>query len=188
MNDRHSNQRTRGLTLVEVLLAIAAVMVLAAILLPALAKSKARSSHIGCMLKLKQLGLAFRMFSGDHEGKFPWAISGTNGGTLEFSKTPEGFRHYQAMSNELSSPKVLRCPMDPQRAYASSWDQLTNNTHLSYFAVLDANENQPQAILRPALLPFLRVRGSSAQHFRRSGSLSSRLAQNRADRTRRVGS
>ena len=147
MKRRLSNQRTGGLTLVEVLVAIAAVVVLAGILLPMLANSKARSNRIGCVSNLKGIGLAFRMFSGDHGEKFPWAVSITNDGTLEFSRTADVFRHFLAISNELSSPKVLHCEKDTKRTKTSSWDQLTNNTHLSYFVGLDSSESTPQTIL-----------------------------------------
>ena len=147
MKRRLSNQRTGGLTLVEVLVAIAAVVLLAGILLPAFSKARPRSRGINCVSNPKQIGLAFRMFSGEHEERFPWAVSITNGGTLEFSKTADVFRHFLAISNELSSPKVLHCNNDTQRSKASSWDQLTDNTPLSYFGGLDADESRPQSIL-----------------------------------------
>ena len=145
MNGRLSNQRTLGLTLVEVLISIAAVVVLAGILLPALAKSKTRGNYVTCISNIRQLGLAMRMFSQDHEDKFPWATSVTNGGTLEYSTTTNVFLHYLALSNELSSPKVLHCSKDTQRPRASSWEQLTNNSFLSYFAGLDADSTNPNS-------------------------------------------
>jgi hypothetical protein len=134
---------------VEVITVIVAVMVLAVVFLAVLAESKPkRHLHPNCISNLQQVGLALRMFSNDHGEKFPWAVSTNEGGTLEFAHTADVFRHYLALSNELSSPKVLRCPAEGNRPKASSWDQLTNNTAgLSYFTGLNASEFQPQSIL-----------------------------------------
>ena len=67
---------------------------------------------------------------------------------MEFASTSAVFRHYVALSNELSSPKLLACPSDSRRTRASSWDQITNNkAHLSYFAGLAADETRPRMIL-----------------------------------------
>jgi hypothetical protein len=87
-----------------------------------------------------------RMFSNDHGDKFPWAVPKAEGGTLEFLNSPEVFRHFLAVSNELSTPKVLVCSYDLERQRASDWNSFSN-TNLSYFAGLDADEGKPQAIL-----------------------------------------
>lgn len=148
MKRRLSNQRTGGLTLVEVLVSIVVVAVLAGVFIPAFAKARTRRSRINCVSNLKAVGLAFRMWSNDHGEKFPWSVSTTNGGILEFASRPETFRHYLAISNELVSPKVLKCEKDERRTKASSWDQLTNDSqYISYFVGLDANETKPQSIL-----------------------------------------
>jgi len=88
------------------------------------------------------------MWSNDHDEKFPWQVSTNQGGTMEYANSTEVFRHYLAMSNELTSPKVLACPMDTQRTRATAWDQLTNDARqISYFVGLDADETKPQSIL-----------------------------------------
>jgi len=148
MKRRLSNQRTRGLTFVEVLVSIAVVAVVAAIFLPALQPARRFDCGPRCISNLKQVGLAMRMWSNDHGEKFPWSVSTNEGGTLEFANTTAVFRHYLALSNELVSPKVLVCRSDYRRTRASSWDQFTNNkTHLSYFIGLAADETRPQMIL-----------------------------------------
>src|ERR1017187_9804541 len=80
--------RTRSglaFTVTELLITIACLALLAVIFLPILAKSKARSSRIGCTNNLKQIGLAFRTFAIDNDGQFPMQVSVTNGGTLELA-------------------------------------------------------------------------------------------------------
>jgi prepilin-type processing-associated H-X9-DG protein len=71
----------------------------------------------------------------------------SNGGTMEFNLTGEVWRHFRILSNELSTPKVLACASDAARQPVSSFDEFTNNSHLSYFVGLDATEFRPQTIL-----------------------------------------
>src|SRR6184192_311118 len=73
----------------------------------AVASSRAKLRRISCNCHLKQIGLAFRMWSNDHGEKFPFAVSTNKGGSLEFIGPGEVFRHYLLVSNELNSPRVL---------------------------------------------------------------------------------
>jgi hypothetical protein len=149
MKPNHARQRTGGFTGWDLLIVIVTV-VLAGLLLPALIRPKATSgSRINCVSNLKQVGLAFRMWANDHDEKFPMQLSasGTNGGTMDFNLTGEVWRHFQIISNEINTPKVFVCPNDGQRSRTSDWNVFTNNSHVSYFVGLDADETMPQTIL-----------------------------------------
>ena len=74
MKPRSSNQTSRALTLVEVLVIIAVLVVVAALLLPVLAITKRKSSRIGCVNNLKEIGLSFRVWEGDNGDKYPMGI------------------------------------------------------------------------------------------------------------------
>ena len=59
-------------TLIELLVVIAVVGIMAALLLPALAKTKEQARSTACRNNMKQLALAFLMYSEDNEDTFPW--------------------------------------------------------------------------------------------------------------------
>jgi prepilin-type processing-associated H-X9-DG protein len=132
-------------TLVALLVIVAVLALLAAMLLPALAKAKTKSTSINCVNNLKQCGLAFRIWEGDNGDKLPMDVPLAKGGTKEFDTGADTFRHFQVMSNELSTPKILICPADT-RSVADNFARLKNQ-NVSYFVGLEANDANPQRFL-----------------------------------------
>ena len=136
----------RGITKIEVLVVIVVLAILVAMVLPALLASKRKSSHIGCVDNLKQIALAFKTWAVDNGDKFPMQISMTNGGTMELIPRGDAFVHFQIMSNELVTTKLLVCPNDKTRTSATSFTNLSNQ-NLSYFVGVDASAVNPSSIL-----------------------------------------
>jgi prepilin-type N-terminal cleavage/methylation domain-containing protein len=147
MKPRLSNQRNRALTLVEVLVVIAILAVLAAVFLSATDDNDKKALRINCVSNLKQIGVAYRIWAGDHNGKYPMQTSVTNGGAMELISTGDVFANFQVMSNELSTPEILVCPADANRVAATNFTTDFNNSKISYFVGLDAVDTSPQTFL-----------------------------------------
>ena len=87
-------------------------------MLPALARARARAQRIACVTNQKQVGLAFLIFANDRNGGFPPVVEIAEGG----SKTRlETWQHFMVLSNELTNPRILRCPSDGSRQSAGDF-------------------------------------------------------------------
>jgi competence protein ComGC len=134
----------------ELVVVIVVLFVLGALFIPALQRPHRRSSRIGCVNNLKQIGLAYRIWSNDNGDHFPANAPLTNGGWRELlSRANAGtyaWTNYATMSNEMGqAPMILACPADERKA-ASSFNNLAN-TNISYFVCVSANDTYPQSIL-----------------------------------------
>jgi len=134
------------MTLLEVLAVLAAISILLAMYLSTLPRRP--YMRIQCVNNLKQVALATRVWGVDNNDKYPTAVPATNGGAMEYITGPNAWRIYQVMSNELSTPKVVICPdeTDHSRFTATNFTYF-NNSNISFFIGVDANEATPQAIL-----------------------------------------
>ena len=74
-------------------------------------------------------------------------VSVTDGGTMELVESGAVYPHYQVMSNELNTPKLLLCPADTIRTAAASFTTNLSTGNVSYFVGVDAVDTAPQIFI-----------------------------------------
>ena len=113
---RGQRLRSTGFSLVELLLVIAIIAILAALLLPALARAKAKARQVACINNLRQIGIAAAMYVGEYR-QYPGTLSVTYGPCYVWPG-----RLFTQMSG---NRQVFHCP---SATINSSWDTNLNKT------------------------------------------------------------
>jgi prepilin-type N-terminal cleavage/methylation domain-containing protein/prepilin-type processing-associated H-X9-DG protein len=150
---RYGVRQGRGFTLIELLVVIAIIAILAALLLPALAKAKDKAKSTQCLNNMKQIVLGTRLYADDFQDFLvPYGVAGDRPGPVVpggvNNRTPGDKAWCDTLLPYLRNTNLFNCPANP------TGSRLNIGVNLNLAASISIDPNIPgQRLLKTSSLP-----------------------------------
>ena len=159
-----SQWRQHGFTLIELLVVIAIIAIIAGMLFPVFARSRAQARSSRCIANLKQIGTALFMYSDDYDGRFPWGIDYADQHVPEMwgsfpsveAWIPHMPRVESALNPYIKNSEIWHCPADKGFTVLEDWDIPLDGQPTSFDAFGSSYTYQTILTFRGGLISNLR--------------------------------
>jgi len=163
----HSIPRRLALafTLIELLVVIAIIAILAAMLMPAIARVKEAGKATACLSNLRQIGIGIQLYVQDNNNRLPFMRDQSQTSTNELPGPDV------VLSNHVGNVRVMRCPSDKEQLFEKtgcsySWNSLLNGQNADHLTVFNLEFDPHQIPLMFDKEKFHLARGENkAQNF-----------------------